>query len=82
MRAPPEALKMMAGTRLASARSNSRVIFSPTTEPIEPPMNSKTNTPKRHRQPLDGGHALAEGVGGADLLLRRAQAIGVALGDP
>ena len=35
----------MAGTCRSSARSNMRVIFSPTTEPIEPPMNSKTKTP-------------------------------------
>ena len=45
MRAPPDAEKMMAGTRRSSARSNTRVTFSPTTEPIEPPMNSKTNMP-------------------------------------
>jgi hypothetical protein len=44
MRAPPDAEKTMAGTCRSSARSNTRVIFSPTTEPIEPPMNSKTKT--------------------------------------
>ena len=45
MRAPPEAAKISAGTRRSSARSNTRVIFSPTTEPIEPPMNSNTKKP-------------------------------------
>ncbi len=45
MRAPPDAEQMIAVRRRASARSNTRVIFSPTTEPIEPPMNSKTKTP-------------------------------------
>jgi hypothetical protein len=45
MRAPPEAANRIAGRRWARARSNCRVIFSPTTEPIEPPMNSKTKKP-------------------------------------
>jgi hypothetical protein len=31
--------------RCATARSNCRAIFSPTTEPIEPPMNSNTKNP-------------------------------------
>ena len=37
IRAPPDALITTAGTWRAAARSNSRVIISPTTEPIEPP---------------------------------------------
>jgi hypothetical protein len=45
MRAPPEAEKTTAGRRRSSARSNTRVTFSPTTEPIEPPMNSNTKKP-------------------------------------
>jgi hypothetical protein len=45
MRAPPDAENSTAGRRWASARSNCRVIFSPTTEPIEPPMNSNTKNP-------------------------------------
>ena len=45
IRAPPEAEKISAGTLRSSARSNTRVIFSPATEPIEPPMNSNTKTP-------------------------------------
>ncbi len=45
MRAPPEAQNTIAGRRRSSARSNWRVIFSPTTEPMEPPMKSKTKKP-------------------------------------
>ncbi len=45
MRAPPDAEKTIAGTRRSRARSNTRVTFSPTTDPIEPPMNSKTKIP-------------------------------------
>ena len=36
---------MIAGPPVRDARSNWRVIFSPTTEPIEPPMNSNTKKP-------------------------------------
>ena len=45
MRAPPDAENTSAGRRCSSARSNCRAIFSPTTEPIEPPMNSNTKKP-------------------------------------
>ena len=44
MRAPPEAATMTSGARSASARSAARVSFSPTTLPMEPPMNSKSIT--------------------------------------
>src|SRR5439155_1734254 len=45
IRAPPEAEKMMAGMRRSVARSKMRVTFSPTTEPIDPPMNPKWKAP-------------------------------------
>ncbi len=38
MRAPPEAETTISGTLRSQARSAARVIFSPTTEPMEPPM--------------------------------------------
>ncbi len=38
MRAPPEAEKMINALCSSIARSISRVTFSPTAEPIEPPM--------------------------------------------
>ena len=46
MRAPPEADTMMTGTCLSIASSMARVSFSPTTEPMLPPMkpNSKTQS--------------------------------------
>ena len=43
MRAPPVAEKQISGTRSASAASAARVKRSPTTEPIEPPMNENSN---------------------------------------
>ena len=39
IRAPPEAEMMTIGTRSAVERSIARVIFSPTTHPMLPPMN-------------------------------------------
>ena len=44
IRAPPEALTMSNGTRASRACSAARVTFSPTTAPIEPPMNPKSMT--------------------------------------
>ena len=44
MRAPPDALTTISGTRAASACSAARATFSPTTAPIEPPMNPKSIT--------------------------------------
>jgi len=45
IRAPPLELKTSAGSRRSAARSKSRATFSPTTDPIEPPMNSKAKAP-------------------------------------
>ena len=45
MRAPPEAENTTAGILCSRARSNTRVTFSPTTEPMDPPMNSNTKKP-------------------------------------
>src|SRR5689334_24507919 len=44
MRAPPDADTMTSALRVASERSAARVIFSPTTLPMDPPMNSKSIT--------------------------------------
>ncbi len=44
IRAPPEADTISRGTRLAMASSIARVSFSPTTEPMLPPMNPNSNT--------------------------------------
>ena len=52
MRAPPEAEKTSAGHLSSWARSKTRVHFSPTTEPMEPPMNSKTKQPSDTCLPL------------------------------
>ncbi len=45
IRAPPEAETIIKGFFSSRARSATRAIFSPTTEPIEPPMNPKSMTP-------------------------------------
>ena len=77
IRAPPEALTMSSGTRAARACSAARVTFSPTTAPIEPPMNPKSMTHSGdlgaadRAGPPDGGvaHAgrqLGGGAGGRD----------------
>ena len=45
MRAPPDAEKTITAPSVSSARSMSRVIFSPTAEPIEPPINDISIAP-------------------------------------
>src|SRR5216684_4094383 len=52
MRAPPELETITSGWREASASSIARVTFSPTTAPIEPPMNP--NSIEQHIQALGG----------------------------
>ena len=44
IRAPPDADTTISGIRSSSADSAARVTFSPTTAPIEPPMNPKSMT--------------------------------------
>ena len=44
MRAPPEAETETSGTPRSAAASQARANFSPTTLPIEPPMNAKSIT--------------------------------------
>ena len=44
MRAPPEHVTMSSGVRFRAASSMARVIFSPTTEAMLPPMNANSNT--------------------------------------
>jgi hypothetical protein len=52
MRAPPEAVTRINGIRASNARSTARQIFSPTTEPMLPPMNPKSNTHNATLRPL------------------------------
>ena len=82
MRAPPDAEKTIAGTCRSSARSNTRVTFSPTTEPIEPPMNSNTKKPSLDRLPFDQARADQHRVRAAGVAPRRAQPVRVALRVP
>ena len=51
IRAPPEAETRTSGIFFSCDRRASRAIFSPTTEPIEPPMNAKFMTPKLNGSP-------------------------------
>ncbi len=44
IRAPPEADTMISGIFLSIERRARRAIFSPTTDPIEPPMKLKSIT--------------------------------------
>ncbi len=82
MRAPPDAEQMIAVRRRASARSNTRVIFSPTTEPIEPPMNSKTKHADLDRLALDASRRAADGVGLPAAAPRGAQAVARSASSP
>ena len=53
MRAPPDAETETSGTPASAARSHARANFSPTTLPIEPPMNAKSMTASSHACALD-----------------------------
>ena len=44
MRAPPEQLTIIRGTLFSKALSMERVIFSPTTDPMLPPIKLKSKT--------------------------------------
>ena len=52
IRAPPEAVTITSGSSASSAFSIARAIFSPITEPIEPPRNVKSITASTSRRPL------------------------------
>ena len=45
IRAPPEQETMRSGVRFRAASSMARVIFSPTTEAMLPPMKANSKTP-------------------------------------
>ena len=62
IRAPPDALTTMSGIRAARAYSAARVTFSPTTAPIEPPMNPKSMTQIATGVPVDRAGAPDRGV--------------------
>ena len=51
MRAPPDAVTETSGTPRCAAPSQARENFSPTTLPIEPPMNAKSITASSHAFP-------------------------------
>ncbi len=52
MRAPPEEVKMMTGSLFSAPTSMARMIFSPTTEPMLPPMKRKSMTARTTSCPL------------------------------
>jgi hypothetical protein len=51
MRAPPEPVTEISGTPRSAAESQARENFSPTTLPMEPPMNEKSMTASWHWRP-------------------------------
>jgi hypothetical protein len=61
MRAPPEQDTMTTGRRSAMARSIARVIFSPTTTPMLPPMNC-TPSPRRRFRARDAAGGRDDGI--------------------
>ncbi len=79
IRAPPEALTTMSGSRDSSAASAARVTFSPTTAPIEPPMNPKSITQIGDGSTVDGGGPPDRGVAHPGRGLGRLEAVRVRL---
>src|SRR2546430_1257024 len=77
MRAPPDAETMMRGTCFSAERRVRRAIFSPTTDPIEPPMKLKSITarsmgmPSRAPEPQPRAPTGAPGPGGLPLAFPR-----------
>ena len=51
IRAPPEVETMTSGSFFSCERRASRAIFSPTTEPMDPPMKAKFMTPRLKGSP-------------------------------
>ncbi len=80
MRAPPEADTMMSGVRWASERSMARVIFSPTTAPMLPPMNFISSAQMLTVRPSSVPAAEMTAIGEIGLLAHGAQPVLVALG--
>ena len=79
MRAPPEVETMIRGLRSASARSAARVIFSPTTEPIEPAMKKNSIAPMTTGMPSSVPDAHDDRIRRADAVLGVAQPVAVLL---
>ena len=50
--APPEVVTKITGSLVSSARSIARQIFSPTTDPMLPPIKLKSNTQSTTRRPF------------------------------
>ena len=67
------------GTRFSAERRASRAIFSPTTDPIDPPMNAKFITPRCSGTPSSRPVPVKMASERPDLLLGRHQALRVVL---
>ena len=78
MRAPPDDATEISGIDSSSARSTARANFSPTTEPIEPPMNWNSIVASAQRCPsisalpttIASSRPVALGGGGEALRVR------------
>ncbi len=73
MRAPPEAVKTITGSFFSAPTSMARMIFSPTTEPMLPPMNRKSMTARTTSCAVDLAQARDHGLLDAGLLRRGAK---------
>ena len=69
----------MSGMRFSAERRASRVIFSPTTEPIEPPMKAEVHDAEVERDPIEPAGAGVHRVGVTGLLVGRLETVGVML---
>ena len=77
MRAPPELVTLTSGISASAAESQARENFSPTTLPIEPPMNAKSMTASSQWRPSIAAAADHHGVGEPGLHLGLGEALGV-----
>ena len=78
MRAPPVAETMISARRSAIARSIERATFSPTTEPMLPPMKKKSMTVRLTGLPPIGRDARERRVLHAGVALRGLETVGIA----
>ena len=75
MRAPPDAETTITGSLRAAARSIARVIFSPTTTPMLPPMKRYSITQTMTVRPLSLKLRANDGILESGSLLRLGQAL-------
>jgi hypothetical protein len=75
MRAPPEAVTQMKGTRCSIAACTPRTKRSPSTDPIEPPMKSNSKTASTTGKPFGSNRCMTTSASVSPVLGRILQAL-------